>query len=1296
VKLVIYEPGILHPQLIDELKSITRVVSLEATEQTIKNSEETNTNLAVTVSPGNLAYVIYTSGSTGKPKGVMVEQPGMMNHLFAKLADIEITSASVIAQNASQCFDISVWQFFAALLKGGQTVVYTNQWVLNPGELIKQIGSHSVTILEVVPSYLTMILDIIEEQKPDHLFPRLKYLLVTGETVRPTLVKRWFERFPNIKMVNAYGPTEASDDITHYKMEQPPHPGSESIPIGRTVRNFRIYIVDNQMNLCPIGVKGEICVSGIGIGRGYLNRPELTVEKFDHDLWDYQDYQDGYHRSYKSYPSYITYKTGDLGRWLQDGNIEFFGRKDYQVKIRGYRIELEEIENKLAALPGIRDTVVIDKEDKEHKKHLYAYVTLQEGEEKKVEEIKRQLRTLLPEYMIPANIVILEALPLTPNGKVDRKALPEPGAADISSLEYVPPGNDTEKKLVEIFQEILGIKKIGIHDSFFNLGGDSFKGIRIVNKIQEWLQEVVHVTILFLAPTIAELAVKLESYKLVKHTRVDTAKIEKMRRIIPPLPPLPDHRKSALKNPPAIFILCPPRSGSTLLRVILTGHPQLFAPQEFELMTFNTLQERKQGLSGKFSFYLEGVIRAIMEIKGIDAHQAKNIMEEFETRDLTCREFYRVLQQWLGERMLIEKTPAYTLDPEILKRIEEYFDSPLYLHLVRNPYAVIHSFENAKLDQIFKYEHDFPPRELAELVWLISNQNIREFLKSIPANRQRQIHYEEMVNEPEQVVSGICQFLGVEYYPGLIQVYKNPEKRMTDGIYAESKMLGDVRFFSHTSINTGSVEKWKEKYKTQFLGDEALQMARSLGYLWESSSMDYSGLEPAPDTEHYALSPAQKRLWTLSQFEDNQLAYNMPRSYLLQGNLNRKALENAFETVIRRHESLRTTFITVNGEPRQKIHQPRESGFKLEYIDLKNQENREEKAKAIELEESITPFDLEKGPLLRTRLIHLEENKYVFLLTTHHIISDGWSMRLLTNEILTLYEVHKNNKKDPLLPLHIQYKDYAAWQNRETNRQILEQQEEYWLKEFAGNFQLLNLPTDFERPELHQLEGSTLSFELDLDTTNRLKHIALRNSATLYMVLVALVNILLSKECDQEEIIIGTAIAGRRHAHLEPLIGFFVNMLALRNFPAASKTFGQFLLEIKDRILKAYENQDYQFEELVEKVLKTRTSGRNSLVDVGFAFQNFRLMDRDIPNLPLPYDFSIIAAENRGKLVFVFLYRINIFKKETIQMMIQNFKEIVTAVLDNINIQLKDIQISHDLVAAKPETLQEDEGDFQF
>lgn len=433
--------------------------------------------------PGDLAYVIYTSGSTGNPKGAMVEHRGMLNHLYAKINDLGIDSESIIAQNASHCFDISVWQFFASLVVGGKTVIYTKPQVLDPGKFIGSVEYDGITILELVPSFLSVVLDYCEKYKQN--LKVLKHIIVTGETLKSILVKRWFELYPDIKMVNAYGPTEAADDITHYIMDKAP--SEESIPLGRPIQNMNIYITDGDMNLCPLGVKGEICVSGPGVGRGYLNNPGKTKEVFMEDLFTGKGIR--------------LYRTGDLGRWRQDGILEFFGRKDYQVKVRGFRIELGDIESKIAAYPDVKESVVIDREKAEGEKYLCAYLV----SDKKINipDLRKYLLDRLADNMVPSYFVILDKLPMTNNGKVDRKALPEPEGRIFSGVEYIEPRNENQRTIVEIWQQVLGIDTIGILDNFFELGGDSIKAIQICARLNECGYKV-DVGLLFQHPTIEE------------------------------------------------------------------------------------------------------------------------------------------------------------------------------------------------------------------------------------------------------------------------------------------------------------------------------------------------------------------------------------------------------------------------------------------------------------------------------------------------------------------------------------------------------------------------------------------------------------------------------------------------------------------------------------------------------------------------------------------------------------------------------------------------------------------------
>jgi amino acid adenylation domain-containing protein/non-ribosomal peptide synthase protein (TIGR01720 family) len=435
------------------------------------------------IQPSSLAYIIYTSGSTGKPKGAMIEHAGMLNHLYAKIHELGIGPGTRIAQTASATFDISVWQLFAALLRGGTTVIYSDDVILSPLTLLKSIEHDGIAIAELVPSYLASLLE--ENYAAD--LSNLTHLLVTGEPVYPALLQKWFLRYPRKRVVNAYGPTEASDDICHYHTDVTPSTGN--IPIGKPIQNLHIHIINKKNSLCPVGVTGEICVSGIGVGRGYWKDNVKTQKSFVHDPFT---------------QGRRMYRTGDRGRWLPDGNIQYLGRIDEQVKIRGYRIELGEVESMLLKAPGVNKAVVTVDADAQLNKKLIGYVVPQEGFA--VAAAMDYLKQHLPLYMIPSVLQVIEHLPLTANGKIDKKKLPKPSHDGMEPTEYEAPRNEAEATMASIWQTLLGIERIGIHDSFFEMGGQSLLAMRLVTAVRQQAGKEITIRDVFRNPTIAALA----------------------------------------------------------------------------------------------------------------------------------------------------------------------------------------------------------------------------------------------------------------------------------------------------------------------------------------------------------------------------------------------------------------------------------------------------------------------------------------------------------------------------------------------------------------------------------------------------------------------------------------------------------------------------------------------------------------------------------------------------------------------------------------------------------------------
>uniref|UniRef100_UPI000A6F08CB condensation domain-containing protein n=1 Tax=Abyssisolibacter fermentans TaxID=1766203 RepID=UPI000A6F08CB len=752
---------------------------------------------------------------------------------------------------APYVFDASVKQIFAAILNGYSLYVVPEDIRLDGIKLLEFYRKNKIDVTDGTPSHINMLLESIGDNSFELNIERF---VIGGDILLHKVVENFLNKLnsDSVKIINVYGPTECSVDSTLYEISKENIDLLQNIPIGMPMPNAKIYILDKENKLQPIGVAGDIYISGDGVGRGYLKRIELTKEKFVDNPFISGEKM---------------YRTGDIGRWLEDGNIEILGRIDHQVKIRGHRIELEEIENQLLKNYDIKEAVVMAREDESGDKYLCAYIV---GKQRsKISELRNYLSIELPEYMVPTTFIQLDRIPRTPNGKIDREALLKMEVNVIPEEEYEGPRNETEEIMVGIWQEVLSTKeKIGIKDSFFELGGHSLKAIILSAKIYKELKVELPLQEVFINPTI--------------------------------------------------------------------------------------------------------------------------------------------------------------------KEISEYIN-------------------NAK--------------------------------KS-------------------------C----------------------------------------------------------------------------------YSGIQPTEEKEYYPVSSAQKRMYVLSQLDKDIMSYNIPTVLKLNGKLDKEQFEETFKKLINRHESLRTSFKIINDNPVQEIHE--KVNFTLKYSEIN------EKRLEVEVKKFIKNFNLKKAPLMRAKLLKVSEERHYLLFDMHHIIADGTSIRVIIEEFAELY------KRKELEGLRIQYKDYSVWQREMLSTEELKRQERYWLERFKGDIPVLNMPTDFQRSSIQSFIGDRISFKIDKELKDRLYKIARGNKASLYMVLLAAYNILLHKYSGQEDIVVGSPITGRTHADLQNVVGMFVNTLAMRNYITGTKTFKELLSEVKENALEAYENQDYQFEDLVGKLSLTRDISRNPLFDTMFVLQN--------------------------------------------------------------------------------------------
>ncbi|HEU4881703.1 MAG TPA: amino acid adenylation domain-containing protein, partial [Longimicrobium sp.] len=897
------------------------------------------------VAPEGLAYLIYTSGSTGRPKGVAVEHRAAAAHFPAMAGTLGIVREDRVLQFASSGFDVSLEQVFVPLLSGA-TLVLRGAELWSPAEFGQRARALGVTVANLPPAYWQEVL-------ATGALPDVRLLLVGGDALPAASAAAG----DGTRLLNCYGPTEAVVTATTFSVPDgfaEGFPGSTA-PIGRPVPGRSAYVLDARGAPVPPGVAGELFLGGL-LARGYLDRPGLTAERFVPDPFGGAGAR--------------LYRTGDRARWRESAEVspgsadsrtdalthsrtavlEFLGRADFQVKVRGFRIELGEIEARLREHPSVREAVVAAREVRPGDTRLVAYIVGPGPVES--DALRAHLSERLPEYMVPAAFVRLEALPLTPNGKVDRRALSAPEGDAFVTRAYEAPVSEMETALAGIWAEVLRVERVGRHDNFFELGGHSLLAVRVISRVRQVLGAEVALGDLFERPVLADLARAIES----------AARTE------------------------------------------------------------------------------------------------------------------------------------------------------------------------------------LPPIE--------------------PADRQADL----------------------------------------------------------------------------------------------------------------PLSFAQRRLWFIDHLEGAGAAYHMSTRLRFQGELNRPALVRALDRLVARHEALRTTFVETDGDPVQRIAPAEASVFSLGEHDLRGHADAEAELRRVVAEESSAPFDLAHGPLIRGRLVRLADDDHLLLITLHHIVSDGWSMGVLTHEVGALYTAFRAGQPDPLPPLPVQYADYAAWQRRWVDGDVLRRQAEYWKETLAGAPELLELPADHARPARQDFSGGAVGIELSAELTAALGALSRRHGTTLFMTVLAGWAAVLSRLSGQEDVVVGTPSANRGRREIEGLIGFFVNTLAMRMDLSGAPTVAQMLARVKTRALQAQQNQDIPFEQVVELVQPARSLAHSPLFQVMFAWQNASTaakpappglkpapVDAASPHVTARFDLMLSLGEAGGRITGGVEYATALFEKATVERWLGYLRRVLEA-----------------------------------
>jgi len=444
------------------------------------------------ITPDMPAYLLFTSGSTGIPKAALVSHRGMMNHLQAKIDTLDLQPADVVAQTASQSFDISVWQYLAPLLVGGRVHVFDDRITHDPRALFVETDVQGISVLQTVPSMLYPALEILFAPGQRRPVAALRWLISTGEALPADLCRRWIALYPRVPMLNAYGPTECSDDVTHHEVVWPPPAEVVRVPIGRPIPGAELYVLDNEGNLVPPGSPGELHVGGACVGLGYHYDAARTAAAFVPD-------------PFSDRPGSRLYRTGDLVRYREDGDLDYLGRLDQQVKINGVRIEPGEIEEAIGRDPSVLQSYVTTRAREDGTSVLVAYVVLRPGKSVLEGTLKAVARNSLPQSLIPSAIIFLDSLPLTPSGKIDPAALPTPDLRPRKA-DAAPPSTPLEEILLRIWSDTIGRTGFGIHDDFFDLGGRSLDATRIKKNIEGHFDIRLPLSEIFREPTVAGIA----------------------------------------------------------------------------------------------------------------------------------------------------------------------------------------------------------------------------------------------------------------------------------------------------------------------------------------------------------------------------------------------------------------------------------------------------------------------------------------------------------------------------------------------------------------------------------------------------------------------------------------------------------------------------------------------------------------------------------------------------------------------------------------------------------------------
>ncbi len=1205
--------------------------------------------------PDNLAYMIYTSGSTGRPKGAMNAHRGICNRLLWMQEAFGLGPGDRVLQKTPFSFDVSVWEFFWPLMTGARLVLARPGGHQDPAYLAGLIVREGVTTLHFVPPMLRAFL----EQEPGQA--SLRRVICSGEALPMDLQRRFFARLPGVELHNLYGPTEAAVDVTWW----PCDPGSagSGVPIGRPVANTRIHLLDAELRPVPAGETGELYIGGVQVGRGYLNRPDLTAERFVPDPFGQDE------ERWWSEPGARLYRTGDLARYRPnsgldggpDGAIEYLGRIDFQVKIRGFRIELGEIEAVLDEQPGVEGSVVTAAEGPGGGLRLVAY--LRPGA--RAAAVRRWLR-------------------LERDGRLEGRAFHElPDGTVVAHRGH----GETEFLWEEIFAdrsylrhgiELRGgdcVFDVGANIGLFSLFAGREAAVRIhafepippvfetlrINADLHGLDVRLHDCGLSDRPGSAEFTYYPHA-TLISGRFADASEEREVVRSF-----LAGQQERAGLSDGQIEELLDERLQAERHVCRLRTLSDVFAGEGIErvdLLKIDVEKSELEVLAGLREEDWPKVRQVVVEVHDLDGRMQRALdllrRHGFEVaveqdRMLTRTGLYNLYARRPGaspgEGRLPAPAPAWTTPSQLIRDVKAGLRERLPEHMIPAAFVLLEELPlgpNGKVDR-----KALPAPE------------------SVRHGAERE-HVAPSTPTEEALAAIWSEILGIE---------------RGDRIGADDSFLDlgghsllATQILARVRDGLGVALSLRDVFERPVLGALAA-LIEERGQA--SAPSPVVTITAVPRTGDLPLSFAQERVWFLQQLDPTIQSYQFQARLRLRGRLDPEALRRSLAEIVRRHEIFRTTFPTVDGGPVQRF----EDDWNVEMLEMPRADLsglpapcREAEAERVLAQECRRPFDVARLPLVRWTLVRLAPDDHAWLHVEHHLVHDGWSFNRLMEELATLYAAFLEGRPSPLPDLPLQFADWAVWQRAWMKGEEAAAQVEWWKRNLAGRPAVLELPADRPRPKRQSFRGTVERLEMPVPLCEALRAAARREGVSLYMLMQAAFAALLSRVSGQDQVNVGAAVANRRWRETESMIGMIVDNVVLAGDLSGDPEVGELLRRVRRVCLEAGAHQDIPFDHVVEAVQPERDLAYNPLFQASFSFHDSPLDELSFTGLEVElaeglsngsakFDLNVICiprSEQRrgtggGGITLLWEYATALFDRGTMQKMIGWFYRLLEA-----------------------------------